>query len=113
MYNNYSQWIEVNNPIAWRTRSPDLNCSDFYLWCDTKRLVHRTDTDAIEELREQITIAAGRTRLLSTILLAAKITMCAQNNDENFEQLLFVAIKIRVSYFLVFAIILFLFICTF
>ncbi|KAJ4427803.1 hypothetical protein ANN_25456, partial [Periplaneta americana] len=57
------RWIGRGGPIAWPSRSPDLNPLDFYLWGHLKSLVYSSPMPDLESLRNRIVACSEDIRI--------------------------------------------------
>ncbi|GIY61380.1 hypothetical protein CEXT_151761 [Caerostris extrusa] len=54
--------LEVDGPVAWPPRTPDLQPLDFYLWRTVKAIVYETPVNFVIDLVATISIAAATIR---------------------------------------------------
>jgi hypothetical protein len=58
------RWVGQGGPIAWPSRSPDLNVQDFYLWGHLKSIVYAIAVNAVVELQQRV---EGRCELICNV----------------------------------------------
>ncbi|KAJ4428878.1 hypothetical protein ANN_25871 [Periplaneta americana] len=88
------RWIGRGGPIAWPSRSPDLNSLDFYLWDHLKSLVYSSPVPDLESLRNRIVACSEDIRNTPGVWDRVRRSMrhrcevCIQAGGGHFEHLL-------------------------
>ncbi|KAJ4439818.1 hypothetical protein ANN_07946 [Periplaneta americana] len=88
------RWIGRGGPVAWPSRSPDLNPLDFYLWGHLKSLVYSSPVPDLESLRNRIVACSEDIRNTPGVwdrvrrAMRHRCEVCIQAGGGHFEHLL-------------------------
>ncbi|GBN42518.1 hypothetical protein AVEN_208829-1 [Araneus ventricosus] len=89
-----ARWIEHGRPVAWPSRSPNLNPLNFFLLGHMKSLMYETPVDSVEDVVARIIVTADKINTPPEIFervhqsFLRRCELCNDKRGRHFEHLL-------------------------
>jgi hypothetical protein len=78
-------WIGRASPVAWPSRSPDLNYLDYYLWGQVRLLVYEKKTNTRDTLLRRTSNAAEQIQNIPYVLETTTDSIIKRSRSIEFE----------------------------